>query len=582
MRGVHLKGVQFAASPVLSLKLPTWRSRLVMLMLFAAFLAVAARALYLQGWSTDFLQRQGESRYQRTLALPATRGKITDRNGVVIASSMPAKEIWAIPEDVDAPKAKLAELARLLDMPLRDLERKLSDDDKTFVYLKRQVPNETAARIAAMGLAGIHERKAYKRYYPEGEALAHVLGFTNVEDIGQEGMELAYQQALAGKPGSRRVIKDRLGRVIEDVQAIRAPHDGKDLTLSIDTKIQYLAFSQLKDAVEKHRAKAGAAVVLDAKTGEILALANLPTYNPNQRSHLTGAQLRNRVLTDTYEPGSTMKAFPIGLALELGRVKPDTQFDLNGGHLQIGPNVVRDAHPHDMMDVTGILQKSSNVGTTLIANRLESAEMGNLFTELGFGQAPRLGFPGAVAGRVRPADKWKPIEKATMGYGYGLSVSLIQMARAYTVWARDGDIVPLTFMKTEGPVSGARIFSPQTARAVREMLEAATGPGGTAPKAQVMGYRVAGKTGTAKKLGEEGTYTRRYIGSFVGFAPASNPRLVVAVMIDEPSAGKYYGGDVAGPVFSGIVGGALRLMNIEPDAPFKSLIIPENPVQESF
>lgn len=576
-----MRGVQFAASPVLSLQLPAWRSKALMFLLFAAFAAVALRALYLQGWSTDFLQKQGESRYQRTLELPATRGKITDRNGVVIASSMPAKEIWAIPEDVEAPKAKVAELARLLEMPLRDLERKLANEDKSFVYLKRQVTNEVAERIAALGIPGIHERKAYKRYYPEGEALAHVLGFTNVEDVGQEGIELAYQSALAGKPGSRRVIKDRLGRIIEDVQAIRAPHDGKDLTLAIDTKLQYLVFSQLKDAVEKNKAKAGAAVVVDVRTGEILALANIPTYNPNSRTHLTGAQLRNRVLTDTYEPGSTMKPFSVGLALELGRVQPTTTFDLQGGRLTLGPNTIRDTHAHGVLDVSGIIQKSSNVGTTLISQKLEPAEMGTLFTELGLGQAPRLAFPGAVPGRVRPYDKWRPIEKATMSYGYGLSVSLIQMARAYTIWARDGDIVPLSFLKTNGPVSGVRVFSSKTVQAMREMLEAAAGPGGTAPRAQVMGYRVAGKTGTARKI-EDGNYVHKYVGSFVGFAPVSNPRLVVAVMIDEPSANSYYGGDVAGPAFSGIVGGALRLLNVEPDAPFKSLIIPEHPVEESF
>ncbi|RZS76930.1 peptidoglycan D,D-transpeptidase FtsI family protein [Pigmentiphaga kullae] len=574
--------VRFSSeNPVLNLKLPAWRSRFVLFMLFAGFTALAVRALYLQGLSNEFLQKQGESRYARTLVLPASRGKITDRNGVVVASSVPARAVWAIPEDVKAPPGALAELAKLLEIPLRDLQRKLANEDKTFVYLKRQVPVDVAEKVAALGLDGIHQQRETLRYYPEGEVLGHVLGFTNVEDRGQEGIELAYNSQLAGRAGSRRVIKDRLGRVVEDVQAVRAPANGHDLTLSIDTRVQYLVFSQLQEAVERHKAKGGAAIVVDTRTGEILALANMPTYNPNHRETLTGARLRNRALTDTFEPGSTIKPFSIALALDLGRVQPSTVVDTGGGRMNFYGRTISDTHGYGKLDVAGVVQKSSNIGTTLISQRIENKEMWEKYTELGLGQAPKLDFPGAVAGRLRPYDKWKPIEKATMSYGYGLSVSLVQMAHAYTAFARDGDTVPLTFLKTERPPAGTRIYSSKTARTMRQMLEAVVGPGGTASQAQVMGYRVAGKTGTARKI-INGAYATKYVASFSGFAPVSNPRIVVAVMIDEPTAGSIYGGAVAGPVFSKITGGTLRMLGVEPDAPFKSLVIPEHPLEDSL
>ncbi len=577
-----MRGFRFSApNPVLHLTLPPWRSRFVLFLLFAGFATMIVRALYLQGLSNEFLQKQGESRYARTLTLTASRGKITDRNGVVVASSVPARAVWAIPEDVKATPAKQAELAKLLEIPLRDLQRKLSHEDKTFVYLKRQVPVDVAEKVTALELDGIHQQKETLRYYPEGEILGHVLGFTNVEDRGQEGIELAYNSQLAGRPGSRRVIKDRLGRVVEDVQAVRAPANGHDLTLAIDTRVQYLVFSQLKAAVERHKAKGAAAVVVDVQTGEILALANLPTYNPNQRETLTGARLRNRALTDTFEPGSTIKPFSIALALELGRVKPSTVVDTGNGRMTFYGRSISDTHGYGKIDVATVVQKSSNIGTTLISQHLENREMWEKYTELGLGKAPKLDFPGAVAGRLRPFDKWRPIEKATMSYGYGLSVSLVQLAQAYTVFARDGDMVPLTFLKTERPPAGTRIFSTQTARTMRHMLEAAAGPGGTASQAQVMGYRVAGKTGTARKI-VNGAYVSKYVASFAGFAPVSNPRIVVAVMVDEPTVGSIYGGAVAGPVFSKVVGGTLRMLGVDPDAPFKSLVIPENPLEESL
>lgn len=579
-RTAAAKGVAFSSSPVLAVKLPVWRSRVVLFALFVGFAALAGRALWLQGMSTEFLQKQGASRYARTLELPATRGKITDRNGQVLASSLPVRAIWAIPEDVlEAPADKLRELARLLGMHERDLKKRL-DVDRTFVYLKRQVEPEVTEQIVKLNIPGIGTRREYKRYYPDGEVMAHVVGFTNVEDVGQEGMELAYQKSLAGITGSRRVIKDRLGRVVEDIESVRVPHDGKDLALSIDRKIQYIAYSALKEAVELHKAKAGGIVVLDAKSGEVLALANLPTYNPNDRSRLTGAQLRNRVLTDTFEPGSTIKPLTAALAMDRGLVKPDTVLQTEGGRFTMGRATISDTKNYGNMTLSEVIAKSSNVGTARMAVQMAPEQMWDLFTSVGLGQAPKLGFPGAVAGRVRPAASWRPIEQVTMSYGYGLSTSLLQIAQAYLVFARDGDMIPLTLQKTGDQPIGRRVLSPQTARAMRLMLEGAAGPDGTAPRAQVPGYRVGGKTGTAHKL-ENGRYTNKYIGSFAGLAPISNPRIIVAVMIDEPSGGVYYGGQVAAPVFSAVVGPALRALNVAPDSNVTDIIIPAEPVQES-
>lgn len=584
------KGVSFSANPVLNLSLPRWRSRLVLILLALAFLALAARAVYLQGFSTDFLQRQGESRYARTMELPATRGKVTDRNGVVLAASMPAKAIWAIPDDVmeigkketaadlQARLAKLPELARLLNLPLAEIKRKLNSD-RGFVYLRRQVDTDVAEKIAALKLAGVHERDEYKRYYPEGETLAHVVGFTNIEDIGQEGVELSHQKDLAGVTGTRRVIKDRLGRVIEDMGSTKYPRDGRDLTLSIDTRVQYVVYSQLKEAMRVHRAKAAAAVVVDVATGEVLALANMPTYNPNDRRDLSGAELRNRVITDAFEPGSTMKPVTIALALEEKIVTPKKQIQTSPGKLTIGPATIGDAHPHGLLTVEEIVQKSSNVGTAKIALQIQPERMWSFMTEMGFGQAPRVGFPGATPGRLRPWKSWRPIEQATMSYGHGVSVSLLQMARAYSVFARDGDLVPLSFQKSSEPPLTSRIISSETAAAVRKMLFMAAGPGGTAPKAQVPGYSVAGKTGTAHKIGKHG-YEDRYVASFVGFAPANHPRIIIAVTVDEPSTGVHYGGDVAAPVFSAITEHTMRILQVQPDIPHRTDIVPAETIAE--
>ncbi|PZX29023.1 division-specific transpeptidase, penicillin-binding protein 3 [Cupriavidus taiwanensis] len=571
---------QFAASPVLGLRLPMWRSKLVVFLMFAAFVALAVRAAWIQGPGNQFYEAEGKKRFQRTLELPATRGKILDRNGLVLATSLPVKAIWAVPEDVpnQVEAGKIRQLARLLGMSEKDLGKKLSED-KGFVYLKRQVLPDVADKIAALKIDGIHQTREYKRFYPEGEAMAHIVGFTNVEDRGQEGVELARESGLAGRAGARQVIKDRLGRVVEDIGVLKTPRDGEDIQLSIDAKIQYLAYNELKAVVDKHKAKAASAVVLDAQTGEVLALANWPTYNPNDRTRLSGEQLRNRVLTDTFEPGSMMKPITVGLALQLKRVSPSTVIATTGKYNFEGATIT-DTHNYGALTVTGVIQKSSNIGTTKIAMMMKPQEMWDMYTSIGLGQAPKIGFPGAVAGRVRPYKSWRPIEQATMSYGYGLSVSLFQMAHAYTIFAHDGELIPVTMFRTNGPATGERILSPQVARDVRAMMETVTAPGGTAPEAQVMGYRVGGKTGTAYKHEGRGYNRSKYRASFIGLAPMSNPRIIVAVSVDEPTAGSHYGGLVAGPAFAAITGGTLRALNVQPDSPIRQLVVSDK-VQES-
>jgi len=557
-------------------RLPAWRARFALALLLAAFAVLAGRSVYLQSVKTGFLQEKGEARYARVLEIPATRGRIVDRNGEALAISTPVKSVWAIPDDVKATPAQLKSLASLLQLDGRLLARRLAEADREFVYLKRQIPPESAARVAELGIPGIHQQNEYRRYYPGGETMAHVVGFTGVDDAGQEGIELAHQGMLAGAAGSRRVIKDRRGSIVEDLESIRAAQDGRDLTLAIDSKIQNIAFGALKAGVEAHRAKAGAIVVLDVRTGEVLALANLPTYNPNNRARLNGAQLRNRVLTDNFEPGSTLKPFTVALAMETGRLTPQTRIDTAPGTLTIANYTIHDSHPGGAMSALQVIQKSSNVGAAKIALGLPRDEMHGMFKRVGFGAAPRLGFPGEASGRVREAKTWRPIEQATMAYGHGISVSLIQLARAYTVFARDGDLAPLALVKTGAPAQGERVFSPEVAREVRAMLEAAVQPGGTAPRARIMGWRVGGKTGTAHKLENGGYAAHKYVSSFVGFAPVSAPRLVIAVMVDEPSAGKYYGGVVAAPIFAQVMQGALRLIGASYDAPLEPLELPGN------
>ncbi len=553
-------------TPELRLKLEGWRSRFVLVVVVAGFATLAARAFYLQGMRTDFLQAKGEARYGRVIEMPASRGPILDRNGHPLAISTPVESIWASPEDLEAAPAQLAALARVLGMPAPELRQKIADKDRQFAYLKRQIPPDRAAKVMALGIPGVFEQREYRRYYPAGEVMAHVVGFTGIDDRGLEGIELAEQSRLAGMPGSRKVIKDRKGRIVEDVESIRAPRDGREVVLAIDERLQFLAHRELKAAVRADGAKGGALVILDARTGEVLALVNQPDYNPNNRARVTGAQTRNRAVTDLFEPGSTMKPFTIAAALDDGIVRPDTRIDTEGGHMAIGGWTISDAHPHGTLTVAQVIQKSSNIGAAKIMLRMTPQRMGLMFRALGFGVAPHTGFPGEARGIVRPWSEWRPVEQATMSYGHGISVSLLQLARAYTIFTNGGELLPLALLKRDARPIGRPIVTAKSAREVTRMMEMAVSAEGTAPLAAVPGYRVAGKTGTAMKPERGGYNEHKYISSFVGFAPVTDPRFIIAVMLDEP-AGDHYGGDVAGPVFASVMGAALRMRSVPPDAP---------------
>jgi len=545
------------------------------------FAVLAARAAHVQIFGNAFFQRQGEVRFVRTLELPASRGRIMDRNGLILASNIPAASIWAIPEDVNATPAQLKELAQLLEIPLTELSSKLGNEDKSFVWLKRQVEEPVAKRITELGLKGIHQDSGFKRQYPDGEATAHVIGFTNIENTGLDGMELTFEKHLLGRSGSRRVIKDGKGRVVEDIRDKVPPVDGKDLQLSLDSKVQFFAYQKLRETVTAQKAKGGSVVVLDAVTGEVLALANYPSYMPDKRKNLTGEQLRNRAVTDTFEPGSTMKPITVAMALEAGRVTPQTLIDTGPGRYAIGGFNITDTHNYGTLTVEGVIQKSSNVGALKIAQKMSPHEMWDTFTALGYGQKPQIQFRGAVTGRVRPWKTWRPVEQATMSYGYGLSASLFQMAHSYTAFAHDGRIIPLTMLKSTEPAVGVKVFSPENAQAVRRMLQMAAAPGGTGQLAQTVGYSVGGKSGTAHKQVGKGYASDKYRAWFTGMAPIDTPRIIVAVMIDEPSNGQYFGGVVAAPVFSEVVQQTLRLMNVQPDVTVKPQIV-ANPVEESL
>jgi len=565
-------------NPILRLDLQRWRMRLVLALMFGGFAALGARAAYLQAWQTDFLTEEGEKRVNRVVEIPAHRGMITDRRGEPLAISTPVESVWLNPREAQAKPAQIQALASRLGLDPDDLARLFRDKSKAFVYLKRQVAPEVAAAVLELGVEGVHASQEYRRYYPSGEVTAQVLGMTGVDDKGQEGLELAYQSWLAGEPGAKRVVRDRLGNVVDELELLRPPKHGRDLSLSLNLQLQYLAYRELAQAVTENKAKAGAAIVLDTLTGEVLALANYPSFNPNNRTGFTPAKLRNRAVADVYEPGSTIKPFLVAAALEAGVVKPETRIDTGPGWYYVGDKRITDVHPKGVLSIAEAIQVSSNVATAMVAMEMKSEDYWRMLSHLGFGAAPESGFPGEAGGRLRPYDSWRPIEKATMAFGHGISVSLLQLARAYTVFANDGVLAPLTMVKRREAVIGQRVMSEETAREVRQMLEQVTQEGGTAPQARVVGYRVAGKTGTAHKL-EGGRYAPdKYISSFVGMAPASKPRLVAAVMIDEPGGKQYYGGLVAAPVFSRIMAGAMRFMALPPDAPLEELPAPAGPV----
>jgi cell division protein FtsI (penicillin-binding protein 3) len=561
----------------LKLRLPVLRARVLIGLLLSWFVVLTARAMYLQVWRTDFLQQQGASRFTRIIELPAHRGMITDRNGDPLAVSTPVESVWASPGDVQINPAQRRQLAHLLGMEEWELKRKFEDGGREFVYLKRHLPPEVAASVVQLNLPGISLKREFHRFYPDGEVAAQLIGITDVDDRGQEGIELAYQDWLSGKPGSRRVIKDRLGRVVEDAEPLRAPVEGRNLALSIDRKLQYLAYRELKAAVLREHARAGEIVVLDVKTGEVLALANLPAFNPNNRATMDVRRSRNRAITDSFEPGSTLKPFTVAAALDAGVIRPNSVLQTSPGYLVVGDATIHDAHPEGMLTVSQVLQKSSNVGAAKMALALPREALWRVFNSAGFGSVSQLGFPGEVAGRLRSYQSWRPIEQATMSYGHGISVSLLQLARAYTVFATQGTLVPLSLVRRDEQVSGQRVITARTAAAVRSMLETVVQAGGTAPRAQVAGYRVAGKTGTAHKQEGHGYASDRYVSTFVGMAPASEPRLIIAVMLDEPSNGQYYGGVVAAPVFSRVMYEALRMLSINPDAP----LLPVTPADDA-
>ena len=554
-------------------ELPKWRARVLLGLLLLILFLLLARAVYLQGIHDDFLQKEGVARYGRVVDISAHRGKIIDRNGESLAISTEVNSVWASPSDVEVTAKQISQLANIIGMNALDLKKKLSDSSRDFVYLKRQLPPDEAGKVMRLGIPGVALRTEYRRYYPGAEATSHILGFTDVDDNGREGIEYAWQAHLGGKNGSQRVIKDRRGYIVEDVASVRVPKPGKDLVLSIDNHIQSAAYREIKAAVELHRAKAGSIVVLDAKTGEVLALANWPSYNPNNREKPSLAVMRNLAVTDVFEPGSTMKPFTVAAALESGKVRQNTVIDTRGGVFSLGGHKIHDTHPESVHSVAQVIQKSSNVGSAKIALMMPAKTFWQSLNDSGFGEPTGSALPGEAAGKLRDYKSWRPIEQATISYGNGISVNLLQLARAYTVFANDGELKTITMLKQEVPTIGATVYSAATIHAVREMLEMAVKPGGTALRAQVVGYRVAGKTGTSHKL-ENGRYVDKYIASFVGMAPASNPRLIVAVMLDEPAGKEYFGGQVAAPVFSNVMSAALRQLNVPNDAPLNNILQP--------
>ncbi len=565
--------MNYAASalPDITAKLPGWRATALFIVLLAGLAGLFGRGVYLQVVHNDFLQKKGNARYSRVIEVSAHRGMITDRNGIPLAVSTPVESVWASPADVEVDSQQVRQLARILGMNVKELKNRLSDTSRDFVYLKRQLPPDQAEKVVSLNLPGISLQREYRRYYPTGEVAAQTLGFTGQDDNGQEGLELALQEQLVGKQGSQRVIKDRYGRIVEDAGSLRAPKPGSDIALSLSSNVQHLAYRELEHAVKQHRAKAGAVVVLDARTGEVLALANYPAYNPNNRGRVSSQALRNRAIIDLFEPGSTMKPFTVATAIEQGKVRPETVINTEHGLLMVGRRKIHDSHPESMLTVAQVIQKSSNIGSAKIALSLNPQILWQSLSDNGFGIQTGSNFPGEAVGKLRDPKIWRPIEQATLSYGHGLSVSLLQLARAYTVFTNDGELKPVSLLRLDAPAPGRKVFSESTAHVLRDMLETVTQPGGTAPLAQVAGYRVAGKTGTAHKLAG-GRYIDRYVASFVGFAPVSNPRLIVAVMIDEPSNGDYYGGLVAAPVFSRVTGEALRALNVPNDAPLDNVI----------
>lgn len=555
------------------------RSALVV-MITAAFLAVGAGAVYRQVVEVDFLRDQGEKRYLRDREIAARRGMITDRFGQPLAVSTAVETIWCDPRLLTGRDDALPALARALEMPLPELREKLvtaERNNKHFLYLRRRTePHITAAveeAIDSFKLQGIGIDTEYRRFYPGGEMLGHIVGYTNIDDTGQEGMELIYDKVLAARPGLRRVIQDGRGRVVEEVEQVRAPHHGQDLALSIDRRLQFLAYRELLRTVTENKAVSGSAVVLDARTGEVLAMVNQPSFNPNKPRTEPADTRRNRALTDVFEPGSTVKPFVVVAGLEAGVITPRTPI-ATGGSYAVGGHVVKDVHSYSGLDVTGVVTKSSNIGVVKIAQKMERARLWTLYDGLGFGRPTGVGFPGERTGYLSHYKRWSAFEHATLAFGYGLNLTALQLAQAYSVLAADGVRRPPTLLRREAVPPGESIFSADTARKVRVMMETVVSDQGTARRAKITGYKVAGKTGTAKKsAGRRGYAAGKYQAVFAGMAPATNPRFVMVVMIDEPRGNAYYGGLVAAPMFAKVMETALRLYNVPPDDADRSLLL---------
>ncbi len=557
---------------------PSYRINFVYLILLLAVCLLVWRVLQLQ-FDNEFLQGQGNARVLRQVEVTAHRGMITDRNGYPLAISTPVSSIWVNPHEFDLGDKKIYQLARLLKLNSQYLKNKIKKRaDKEFVYIRRRINPDRAQQIMNLDIKGVHVQREYRRYYPDGEIFGHVLGFTDVDDNGQEGMELAYNDWLAGESGKKRVVKDRLGRIIAIEEQVKAPRPGKNLKLSLDRRIQYLAYKTLKKTVQQHKAKSGSIVVLDIDTGEVIAMANQPGFNPNRLQDRKSSLYRNRAITDLFEPGSTMKPISIATALNSGRYSPGTQIDTGDGWFMIDGKTIKDSHAYGLIDVATILKKSSNVGTSKIALSLPKSLLWDTYYSFGFGSDTGSGFPGESSGRLVRPRRVSKIEQATLSFGYGMSVTTLQLANAYSTIARQGKKQPVTFLyqqadNLDSGSAGAGLalnqhvhLSERSLKQVSKMMQAVVSDSGTAPKAAVRGYKVAGKTGTVKKASKSGGYTKKkYAAVFAGFAPASDPKLAIVVMIDEPGNGVYYGGLVAAPAFSEVMSGALRLLNIDPD-----------------
>ena len=542
------------------------RRKLLIASIMLAMMVLVGRAVYLQILNKDFLQDKADLQHVGVVPVPAYRGQIKDRNGEPLAISTPVQSIWVNPRQLkESDSEKIGQMAKILSMPEKELRAVLKKEaDKRFMYLKRQINPALAEKVKALEITGVYFEREFKRYYPAGAVSGHLLGFTNIDDVGQEGMEHGYEHILRGKIGKKRVIKDGKGHVIKDVENIEEAEAGRDLVLTIDERIQYLAYRELQNAVIENKAHSASLVVLDAKNGDVLATVSQPSFNPNNRKELNSSRYRNRAMVDSFEPGSTVKPFVVAAALDGGYVDPNIMIETHGIY-QFGHNVVKDVHNYGTLDLTHVLQKSSNIGVTKIAMTMPPEYFWGVYSKLGFGTSAGVGFPGEASGSLLDYQGWHEFDQASLSFGYGVSTSILQLARAWTALADDGVVHSVTLLKRDEDTDAQRIFKPETARQVREMLERVITKEGTAYQARVEGYRVAGKTGTVKKVGVGGYTEDKYLSVFVGMAPASNPRFVIAIVVDEPSSGQYYGGLVAAPAFSKVMAGALRVYGVEPD-----------------